>query len=161
MPPARPEPVLRVPWATKHTPCLLICVVRSPHSTAYFMAGIILGTWTQRKQEEGIQRGMSQEHLFISGHYGPKRRICSMGQSDQWELSVPESPTVETDKEQIGGDRVTKLGTKKPVCDPFFPPKTGFSVLPWLCWNSLCRLDWPRTLPPKCWESGRAPRPPG
>lgn len=40
---------------------------------------------------------------FISGPYGPERRIGSMGQSDQWELSVPESPTVETDKEQTGG----------------------------------------------------------
>lgn len=27
------------------------------------MLGIVLGTRTQRKQKEGIQRGMSQEHL--------------------------------------------------------------------------------------------------
>jgi hypothetical protein len=37
--------------------------------------------------------------------------------------------------------------------------RQGFSVWPWLSWNSLCRPGWPRTqkfihlpLPPECWD---------
>ena len=32
----------------------------------------------------------------------------------------------------------------------FFFPRQGFSVLPWLSWNSLCRPGWPRTQKSMC-----------
>lgn len=66
---------------TKQAPCLLICVVRSPHCRPSFMLDTILGSEGREEAKEGIQRGVAQEHyretLWSStGHW-----ICSPGQA--------------------------------------------------------------------------------